>query len=89
MTGLSDVDVLLIVNQSTLKNKSLSKVIDYVGETIQRRYPNNPVYKGKLAVTVGYADKSEIHVLPAIRTKINGLRIAEPEMRQVEQRRAS
>ena len=64
VTGLSDVDVLLIVNQSTLKNKPPSKVIAYVGDTIQRRLPKNPVNKGKLAVTVGYADKSEIQILP-------------------------
>ena len=77
VTGLSDVDVLLIVNQSTLKNKPPSKVIAYVGDTIQRRLPKNPVNKGKLAVTVGYADKSEIQILPAIRTT-DGFRIAEP-----------
>ena len=77
VTGLSDVDVLLIVNQSSLKNKPPSKVIAYVADAIQRRLPNNPVYKGKLAVTVGYADKTEIQILPAIRTT-DGLRIAEP-----------
>ena len=77
VTGLSDVDVLLIVNQSTLKNKPPSKVIKYVGDTIQRQLPKNPVYKGKLAVTVNYADKTEIQILPAIRTTI-GFRLAEP-----------
>ena len=81
VTGLSDVDILLIVNQSTLKNKPpskvIKKVIKYVGDTIQRQLPKNPVNKGKLAVTVGYADKSEIQILPAIRTT-DGFRIAEP-----------
>ena len=77
VTGLSDVDVLLIVNQSSLKNKPPSKVIAYVADTIQRRLPKNLVNKGKLAVTVGYADKSEIQILPAIRTT-DGFRIAEP-----------
>lgn len=77
VTGLSDVDVLLIVNQSSLKNKPPSQVIAYVGDTIQQRLPNNPVNKGKLAVTVSYADKSEIQILPAIRTT-NGFRIADP-----------
>ena len=77
VTGLSDVDVLLIVNQSSLKNKPPSKVIAYVADTIQRRLPKNPVSKGKLAVTVGYADKSEIQILPAIRTT-DGFRIADP-----------
>ncbi len=77
VTGLSDVDALLIVNQSTLKNKPPSKVITYVADTIQRRLPKNPVNKGRLAVTVGYADKSEIQILPAIRTT-DGFRIADP-----------
>ena len=77
VTGLSDVDALLIVNQSRLKNKPPSKVIGYVGDTIQRRLPMNPVKKGRLAVTVDYADKSEIQILPAIRTA-GGFRIADP-----------
>lgn len=77
VTSLSDVDVLLIVNQSSLKNKPPSKVIAYVADTIQRRLPKNPVSKGKLAVTVNYADKTEIQILPAIRTT-NGFRLADP-----------
>lgn len=77
VAGLSDVDVLLIVNQSTLKNRPPSSVIAYVADTIRRRLPKNPVSKGKLAVTVGYADKTEIQILPAIRTA-SGFRIADP-----------
>ena len=75
VTGLSDVDVLLIVNQSSLKNRPPSKVIAYVRDTIQQRLPKNPVTAGKLAVTVSYADKTELQVLPAIRTA-DGFRIA-------------
>ena len=77
VTGLSDVDVLLIVNQSSLVNKPPSKVIAYVRDTIQHRLPKNPVRAGKLEVTVTYADKTEIQILPAIRTT-DGFRIAEP-----------
>ena len=77
VTGLSDVDVLLIVNQSPLKNKPPSKVIAYVRDTIQQRLPKNPVQAGKLAATVSYADNTEIQILPAIRTT-DGFRIAEP-----------
>ena len=46
-------------------------------DTIQRQLPNNPVSKGKLAVTVSYADKTEIQILPTTRTT-DGYRIAEP-----------
>ena len=76
VTGLSDVDALLIVNQSSLVNQTPAKVIEYVRDTIKRRLPNNCVSKGKLAVTVSYADKTEIQILPALRTT-DGFRIAE------------
>ena len=78
LNGLSDVDVLLIVNQSSLVNRSPTEVIAYVRDTISRRLPQNPVNAGKLAVTVGYSDGTEIQILPAIRTNTGGVRIAEP-----------
>ena len=81
VTGLSDVDALLIVDQSSLKNRPPSKVISYVRDTIKQRLPKNPVKAGKLAVTVSYADKTELQVLPAIRTT-DGFRIAEPGSRK-------
>ncbi len=78
VTGLSDVDVLLVVNESSLVNQSPSDVIEYVRDTIQRQLPNNTVSAGKLAVTVRYAKGTEIQLLPAIRTRTDGVRIAEP-----------
>ena len=78
VTGLSDVDVLLIVNESSLVNHSPSDVIEYLRDTIQRRRQHNSVTAGKLAVTVEYADGTEIQLLPAIRTRTGGVRIAEP-----------
>ena len=78
VTGLSDVDVLLIVNQSSLVNQSPARVIQQVRRTIMGRLPNNSVRAGNLAVTVGYANGIEIQVLPAIRTNSGGVRIAEP-----------
>ena len=78
VTGLSDVDVLLIVNQSSLVNRQPSEVIRYVRETIHRQFPNNRVSAGNLAVTVNYSNGMEIQVLPAIRTSSGGVRIANP-----------
>ena len=78
VTGLSDVDVLLIVNQSSLVNQSPAKVIQQVRRTIKGQLSNNSVRAGNLAVTVGYASGIEIQVLPAIRTNSGGVRIAEP-----------
>ena len=78
VTGLSDVDVLLIVNQSSLANQPPAGVIQQVRRAIKERLPNNSVRAGNLAVTVGYASGIEIQVLPAIRTNSGGVRIAEP-----------
>lgn len=77
VTGLSDVDVMLIVNESSLVNQPPAKVKKYVRDIIKRRLRNNPVRAGKLAVTVKYSDKTEIQLLPAIRTKTGGVRIAQ------------
>ena len=77
VTGLSDVDVLRMVNQSSLKNRPPSKVIADVRDTIEQRFPKNRVTAGKLAVTVSHADKTELQILPAIRTT-DGFSIAEP-----------
>ena len=78
VTGLSDVDVLVIVNQSSLVNQSPAKVVQQVRKTIKGRLPDNSVKAGNLAVTIGYAGGIEIQVLPAIRTNSGGVRIAEP-----------
>lgn len=69
VTGLSDIDVLLIVNDSSLVNQPPAKVKKHVRDAIEQQFPNNSVQAGKLAVTVKYADKTEIQLLPAIRTR--------------------
>jgi len=79
VNGLSDVDVLLIVNQSSLANQQPADAIAYVKQVIEQQLPNNPVRAGKLAVTVNYADGTEIQVLPAIRRSSGGVRIADPD----------
>ena len=73
--GLSDVDVLLIVNDSSLSGRDPREVIQRMTDLIQQRMPRTKVSNGRLAVTVTYADGHEIQVLPAIRTKA-GIRIA-------------
>ena len=78
VTGLSDVDVLLIVNQSSLANQPPARVIEYPRETIHGRLRQNAVRAGNLAVTVDYPGGIEIQILPAIRTNTGGVRIAEP-----------
>ena len=81
VTGLSDVDALLIVNDSSLVNQPPAEAKKHVRAVIKRHLSNNPVRVGKLAVTVGYADGMEMQVLPAIRTRTGGVRIARPGAR--------
>ena len=75
--GLSDVDVLARINDSTYSGQSPRVVIQKMAEFIQQRLPNTKVRHGDLAVTVEYSDGLEIQVLPAIRTRA-GYRIANP-----------
>ena len=82
VTGLSDVDALLIVNQSSLVNQPPAKAIEYVRKTIQDRLRQNTVSAGNLAVTVNYSDGLEIQILPAIRTNSGGVRLASPGSNQ-------
>ena len=75
--GLSDIDGLVRINDSSLAGQSPKAVIQKMAELIQRRMPNTKVETGNLAVTVKYTDGHEIQLLPAIRTR-NGYRIANP-----------
>ena len=75
--GLSDIDLLLTINNSSLSGQTPKVVIGKMVELIRQRFPQNEVWEGNLAVTVGYADGHELQVLPAIRTK-SGYRIANP-----------
>ena len=82
VTGLSDVDALLIVNQSSLVNQPPARAIEYVRKTIQDRLRQNTVSAGNLAVTVNYSDGLEIQILPAIRTNSGDVRLASPGSNQ-------
>ena len=76
VTGLSDVDALLIVNQTGLDSRPPSETIELVRDVIQGHFRDIAVTAGKLAVTVTYANGPELQLLPAIRTQTNGIRIA-------------
>ena len=77
VAGLSDVDVLAIVNDSSLSGQTPADVIALMKQRITQRMPRTTVTTGDLAVTVKYADGTEMQLLPAIRTK-SGVRIADP-----------
>ena len=79
INGLSDVDVLVIINDSSLAGRAPAAVIQLMAQRIRQRLPQTSVSTGDLAVTVKYSDGIEIQVLPAIRTK-SGVRIGDPEV---------
>lgn len=78
VNGLSDVDVLVIINDSSLSGRSPREAIQVMAERIRQRLPQTSVTPGDMAVTVQYSDGIEIQVLPAIRTK-SGVRVADPD----------
>jgi hypothetical protein len=79
--GLSDVDVLAIVNNSVLENESPRRVLEYFAERMRQRLPKTTITVGNLAVTVKFSDGYEIQVLPALTTK-TGIRIATSDGRE-------
>ena len=75
--GMSDVDSLVLLNNSELKNKSPQEVKDYFFEQLKQRFPKTEIKNGTLAVTVSFQDQ-EIQLLPALRAGSN-LKIANSE----------
>lgn len=73
--GLSDIDVLVIIDNSALANEPPRRVVEYFADLIRQRLPGTPVKTGALAVTLTFSDGYEIQVLPALTTK-TGIRIA-------------
>lgn len=76
--GLSDVDVLMMVNRSSLADASPAEVLTYLEQRIRERLPNTDIKVGELAVTVTYSDGIQLQVLPALQTA-TGIRIADGE----------
>lgn len=75
--GLSDVDLLVIVNRSSLAERTPSEILEHLAKMIRQRRPSTIVTVGELAITVRYTDGVEIQLLPALRTA-GGLRIKVP-----------
>ncbi|MEH6908798.1 CBASS oligonucleotide cyclase [Neobacillus drentensis] len=75
--GLSDIDILVGINKSSLANSTPSEVLNYFQEMIKERLPGTKVKVGDLAVTVKFSSEHEIQLLPSVITK-TGHRIAVP-----------
>ena len=63
--GISDVDALVLLNNSELANKSPDEVKAFFAGCLRDRYGKDAVYEGVLAVTVSLKDKT-IQFLPAL-----------------------
>jgi hypothetical protein len=74
--GLSDIDALVILNNSELVGKSPKEVLGYFLDRLRGRFPKSAIDKGNLAITVGFKD-IDIQLLPAVKSK-GGAAIADP-----------
>lgn len=80
VNGLSDVDMLVILNESDLAKKTPKEVLDYFKRRLEERLPESEISIGDLAVTVRFKSSNiEIQLLPGIRTK-TGVKIIESEL---------
>jgi hypothetical protein len=78
VSGLSDVDMLVCLNDTTLESKSPAEVLELFEALLRERLPRTEIKRGDLAVTVKYSDGHEIQLLPAVKTA-TGFRIAQPK----------
>ena len=66
LDGISDVDALVLLNNSELAEKSPNEVKSFLADCLRGRYGKDVVHEGTLAVTVTVQDKT-IQLLPALR----------------------
>jgi len=79
--GLSDIDSLLIVNDTKFHRQSPARILEQIEEVLRDRLEDaKSVSHGEMAVTVEYSDGMSVQLLPAIRTE-EGIRIPSPHGR--------
>ena len=61
--GLSDIDVLFVVNDSSLSGQRPEGAIQYMENLFRQRLPRTKIASGDLAVTITFSDDIEIQVL--------------------------
>lgn len=65
--GLSDIDSLVLLNNSELSSKTPEDVKNYFFERLKQHFPNTQIEKGDLAITLKFKDGHTIQILPAIK----------------------
>ncbi|NLD49670.1 MAG: nucleotidyltransferase [Clostridiaceae bacterium] len=71
--GLSDIDTLVLLNNSELSDLSPKEAKAYFVERLRERLPNTEIVEGNLAVTVKFTD-IDVQLLPTIKHN-NGYKI--------------
>jgi len=73
--GISDIDALVILNDSELANKNPDQVKNYFLKVLKDKIKDiKNIKKGDLAVTINFKDNTSIQLLPAVKTA-SGLQI--------------
>jgi len=72
--GISDIDSLVIINNTNMENMAPEEVKNYFLDKLRQRLPNTEITAGAMAVTVHFND-ADIQLLPAIKTD-SGLKIS-------------
>lgn len=74
--GLSDIDSLVLINDSALEGKGPEAVLGHMEEVIRRQLNDEVnVSHGRMAVTIDYRDGMVIQLLPAIKTDDGSVRV--------------
>jgi hypothetical protein len=73
INGISDIDTLVILNNSELSEKSPQEVLTYFYNKLKKEYGVKKVIKGDISVTVKF-ENGDVQLLPAIKFK-SGLKI--------------
>ncbi len=74
--GLSDIDSLLLINDTELMGKKPATILKHIANLLSKRLSKNiKIETGTLAISLEYADGMKVQLLPAIRTE-NGVRIS-------------
>lgn len=73
--GLSDIDSLVILNDTALANKTPTEVKQYFVERLKERFPQTDIQVGNMAVTLKFSD-AEVQLLPTVKSGEN-LKVAD------------
>lgn len=66
--GLSDIDSLVLLNNSELIDKTPNEVLKYFSDMLKERFPESNIEIGKIATTIRFADGKIIQLLPAVKS---------------------